>query len=104
MVNTTENDRLGYEIAVRTAADTGDSAAENVLRRNGPPPYTGEGMAMKYAAYNNVLFDIMGSPSLEMVILLVPQFAREYGLIDKVNFGRGLVQSFHGCLPPAAGP
>ncbi len=94
MVNTTENDRLGYEIALKAAADAGDTATENVLRRNGPPPYTGEGLAMKYAAYNNVLFEIMGSAKLEMVILLVPQFAREYGLVDKVNFGRGLVQSF----------
>jgi len=94
MVNTTENDRMGYEIALRTATEKGDSGTVNTLSRNGPPPYEGEGMAIKYAVYNNVLFDIMGSPSLEMVLLLVPQFAREYGLVDKVNFGRGLVESF----------
>jgi len=28
------------------------------------------------------------------VLLLVPQFAREYGLVDRVNFARGLVDSF----------
>lgn len=94
MVNTTENDRMGYEIALRTAAERGHTDTANKLRENGPPPYTGDGMALKYAAYNNVLFDIMGSPSLEMVLLLVPQFAREYGLLDKVNFARGLTESF----------
>ncbi|MFX4260618.1 alpha/beta fold hydrolase [Pelotomaculum propionicicum] len=94
MVNTTENDRMGYEIAIRTAAENGDTGTVNKLRSYGPPPYTGDGMAVKYAAYNNILFDLMGSPSLEMVLLLAPQFAREYGLLDKVNFARGLVESF----------
>lgn len=94
MVNTTENDRMGYEIALRTAAERGHADTVNKLRANGPPPYTGDGMALKYAAYNNVLFDIMGSPSLETVLLLVPQFAREYGLLDKANFARGLAESF----------
>jgi pimeloyl-ACP methyl ester carboxylesterase len=94
MVNTTENDRMGYEIALRTAAERNDNGTVKKLRRNGPPPYAGERMAIKYATYNNVLFDIMGSPRLEMVLLLAPQFAREYGLLDKVNFARGLVESF----------
>jgi hypothetical protein len=29
-----------------------------------------------------------------MVLLLAPQFAREYGLVDKVNFDRGLIESY----------
>lgn len=44
--------------------------------------------------YNNVLFRAMKSPTLELVLLLVPQFAREYGLVDRVNFARGLLNSF----------
>jgi pimeloyl-ACP methyl ester carboxylesterase len=94
MVNTTENDRIGYQLALTLAADRGDAATASTLRRNGPPPYTGDGMAWKYAAYNNVLFDHMGSIRLEMVLLLVPQFAREYGLVDKLNFARGLIDSY----------
>jgi CubicO group peptidase (beta-lactamase class C family)/pimeloyl-ACP methyl ester carboxylesterase len=94
MVNTTENDRLGYEIAMRVAAEQGETATVNRLRRNGPPPYSEDGMAMKYALYNNVLFRYMGSATLEMVLLLAPQFAKEYGLIDRVNFDRGLIESF----------
>jgi pimeloyl-ACP methyl ester carboxylesterase len=94
MVNTTENDRMGYQLALKIAAERGATATLDRLRRNGPPPYDGPGMAMQYAAYNNVLFDHMDSPSLEQVLLLVPQFAREYGLVDKLNFARGLIDSF----------
>jgi hypothetical protein len=45
-------------------------------------------------AYNNVLLDHMGSLRIEQVLVLVPQFAREYGLVDKVNFARGLIDSY----------
>jgi pimeloyl-ACP methyl ester carboxylesterase len=94
MVNTVENDRMGYQLALKIAAERGDTATVDALRRNGPPPYVGKGMAMSYAAYNNVLFEYMGSLRLEMVLLLAPQFAREYGLVDKVNFDRGLIESY----------
>jgi pimeloyl-ACP methyl ester carboxylesterase len=94
MVNTTENDRLGYQFALKVAGERGDTTTVDTLRHNGPPPYVGDGMAMKYVAYNDVLFSYMGSPSLEMVLLLAPQFAPEYGLLDKVNFDRGLIELY----------
>jgi len=94
MVNTTENDRMGYELALRLVTEQGDTATANTLRRYGPPPYAGAGMALKYAVYNNVLFRYMDSPTLQLVLLLVPQFAREYGFVDKVNFARGLIESY----------
>jgi pimeloyl-ACP methyl ester carboxylesterase len=94
MVNTTENDRIGYDLALKVATDRGDARTADALRRNGPPPYDGEGMALKYAAYNNVLFDHMGNARLELILLLVPQLAREYGLLDRLNFDRGLIESY----------
>lgn len=94
MVNTTENDRLGYQLAIELATQRGDTKMVNTLRRNGPPPYVGDGMAGKYVVYNNVLFDHMGSLRIEQVLVLVPQLAREYGLVDKVNFARGLIDSY----------
>ena len=94
MVNTTENDRSGYELALKILDERGDVRTAAALRRNGPPPYAGAGMALKYAGYNNVLFEYMGSIRLELVLLLGPQFAREYGLVDKVNFARGLLNSY----------
>lgn len=94
MVNTRENDVMGYELAIKVATERGDPGTADGLRRNGPPPYEGDGMALKYAAYNNVLFDYMGNARLEMVLLVVPQLAREYGLWDRVNFDRGLIESY----------
>jgi pimeloyl-ACP methyl ester carboxylesterase len=94
MVNTTENDRLGYELALKIVTERGDTATEDRLRGYGPPPYVGDGMTVKYAAYNDVLFNYMGSLTIEQILLLVPQFAPEYGLLDKVNFDRGLIESF----------
>lgn len=94
MVNTTENDQLGYELAIKIAAERGQNGTVESLRRNGPPPYQGGGLALKYAEYNNILFEYMDSPRLELVLTLVPQFAKEYGLLDRVNFARGLYESF----------
>jgi pimeloyl-ACP methyl ester carboxylesterase len=94
MVNTVENDIGGYELALQVAAERGDTRTVETLRGNGPPPYFGTGMSAKYTVYNNVLFEYMGSIRLEMVLLLGPQFAREYGLVDKVNFARGLLDSY----------
>ncbi len=94
MVNTTENDQLGYRLALKIVEEKGEKKLRNELIEYGEPPYTGERMALKYAAYNNVLFDYMGSANLQTVLLLVPQLVREYGLVDKINFDRGLIESF----------
>ena len=94
MVNTTENDVMGYQLALKISSERNDNATVATLHRNGPPPYSGDGMALKYAVYNNVLFRYMDSPTLGLILLLVPQFAHEYGLVDRVNFARGLIESF----------
>lgn len=99
MVNTTENDVLGYNTAIQLAERNGGTNTAVTLRRNGPPPYTDDGMALKYATYNNLLFDAMGNTRLEMVLLIVPQLAREYGLWDRANFDRGLIESFAAVYP-----
>lgn len=94
MVNTTENDIMGYELALKYAAERGDNATVEALRRNGPPPYVGEGLLGKYLAYLEILNDYMGSPRYTIVLPLVPFFAPEYGLLDRVNHTRGVIDSF----------
>jgi pimeloyl-ACP methyl ester carboxylesterase len=94
MVNTTENDRYGYDLAKEISRENNDTATLRSLKKNGPPPYRGAGLGLKYALYNDVLFRHMDSPTIPLIMILVPQFAREYGYIDKVNFGRGLFESF----------
>jgi CubicO group peptidase (beta-lactamase class C family)/pimeloyl-ACP methyl ester carboxylesterase len=94
MVNTTENDQMAYAFALQDAAVRGDTDTVTRLRRNGPPPYDGAGMATNYAAFLDVGFRYMESPTIPLIVLLMPQFAHEYGLVDRVNFGRGLLESF----------
>jgi pimeloyl-ACP methyl ester carboxylesterase len=94
MVNTTENDVMGYQLALDYLTERGDTAMLETLRGNGPPPYSGAGMVGKYVAYIDVLNDYMGEPRYALVIPIVPLFAPEYGLVDKVNHTRGLIDSF----------
>lgn len=99
MVNTTENDRMGYQLALRYANDRGDIATTATLRQNGPPPYSGDGLIFKYLAFFDVLNDYMGAPRFALVVPIVPFLAPEYGLLDKVNHTRGLVDSFSVVYP-----
>jgi pimeloyl-ACP methyl ester carboxylesterase len=94
MVNTTENDVMGYELALDYLSEKGDIKQLEILRRNGPPPYRGEGLLDRYVAYLDVLNEYMGAPRYTVVVPIVPFVAPEYGLVDKVNHTRGLVESF----------
>ncbi|MCE1252317.1 MAG: alpha/beta fold hydrolase [Anaerolineae bacterium] len=99
MVNTTENDILGYNLAVDYLTEKGDGGKLNQLKQNGPPPYAGAGLGMKYLTYLDVLNEIMGSPSYGLLIPLMPMFSPEYGLLDKVDHFLGLYQSFEAVYP-----
>lgn len=99
MVNTTENDRMGYELALAHLEQQGDTRAAEKLRRNSPPPYRGEDVVFRYVAYLDVLNQIMGEPRLSVIVPIVPFLAPEYGLADKVNHTRGMIRSFNAVYP-----
>ena len=99
MVNTAENDRLGYERALRHLEERGDSGSAEKLRRNGPPPYGGDNVVAPYVDYLDVLNDIMGTPRYSLIVPVIPFFVPEYGYIDKINHTRGLVNSFNAVYP-----
>jgi pimeloyl-ACP methyl ester carboxylesterase len=94
MVNTLKDDQMGYELALNYALERGERAKVATLRRNGPPPYSGAGLLQKYVAYLDVLNVMMGEPALSVVVPIVPFIAPEYGLVDKINHTRGLMESF----------
>lgn len=94
MVNTTQNDVMGYELALDYLAKKGDTKMLDTLRRNGPPPYKGDDMLGKYVAYLDVLNDYMNSPHYTVIVPIIPFLAPEYGFVDKVNHTRGLIDSF----------
>jgi pimeloyl-ACP methyl ester carboxylesterase len=99
MVNTTENDVMGYEFALNYLTKKGDLKTAGTLRHNGPPPYSGEGMLNKYVVYLDVLNEYMGSPRYTVIVPIIPFIAPEYGYVDKINHTRGLIESFEVVYP-----
>ncbi|RPJ39478.1 MAG: alpha/beta fold hydrolase, partial [Chloroflexi bacterium] len=94
MVNSTENDILSYEYALAMAREKGDPEAVEAIEKFGPPPYTGEGAALKYGNYLNYVnqYDAesaghsMPADFFEKVFLTA-----EFGLLDTINQLRGSI-------------
>ncbi len=99
MVNTTENDVMGYQFALTYAAQHHDNATLQTLRQNGPPPYTGPGMEWKYAAYLDVLNSSMGSTPLLLTLQLAGALTPEYGLLDKATYVPSFINVFSVLYP-----
>jgi pimeloyl-ACP methyl ester carboxylesterase len=99
MVNTTENDILGYELALDYLTKKGDTKTVETLRRNGPPPYTGENVTGRYVAYLDILNEYMDTPRYTLIVPIIPFMATEYGYVDKINHTRGLIESFNVVYP-----
>ena len=106
MVNTTENDRKGYQLALRYLSEQGRTDQLRQLRQNGPPPYTEGNLVFTYAAYLNVLNRYMAQRAPgegeNHDILIDAIFAPEYGLWDKMNWVRGLIDVFNAVYPQLA--
>jgi pimeloyl-ACP methyl ester carboxylesterase len=91
MVAFEENDRWCYEFALGLAEERGDTKKVAQLEKQGPPPYYGEGVAMKQAAYLLDTFAYMNQdPRIAGGFNTIQDlFSSEYGLYDKVNWVRG---------------
>ena len=97
MVAFLENDRICYDFALRLAQERGDTQQVEKLKRQGPPPYYGNDVALKSATYLADLNNYMNknraiaNPGFNTFQDLA---GSEYGLYDKVNFIRGLLDTF----------
>lgn len=102
-VNFLENDTLSYLRAHEAAERRGDTATVQQLHAMGPPPYSGDGLARQYAQLTRLAGRHAGHRSLgaEMIALMLA--APEYTLRDKVNFARGLFDTFGLVYPRLAG-
>lgn len=107
MVDPVENDIMMYDFAIELLTEQGHLDDVERLRRNGPPPYAGDELIGKFNAINainngymhahahgegvnhNLLFDSLG--------------AQEYGLLDKVNWVRGLIDTLTTVYPQLYG-
>jgi pimeloyl-ACP methyl ester carboxylesterase len=107
MVNVTEDDVMGYQLALKYATEHGDTATVETLRRNGPPPYTGDGLFEKYVAFLKVPLQNelgpLGNLPWYVFFWFQSAFSPEYGSLDKVNYVRGLYDVETAMLPQMQG-
>jgi len=96
MVAFLENDEICYDFALQWAQKRGDAKKVETLVRQGPPPYYGEGVALKQAAYLMDTFNYMNQdPAIadNGANTFRDLAAPEYGLYDKVNWFRGVLDT-----------
>ncbi len=92
-VNVAETDRLGWERTLDRARKAGDGDAVQTLEAIGPPPYKPEDFAGHYWKLIQLQGRLGGSPETRARVdgqLGIALAAREYSIVDRINFFRGL--------------
>jgi pimeloyl-ACP methyl ester carboxylesterase len=96
MVAFLENDLMCYEFALNWAQERSNSGQIEKLTQQGPPPYFGDGVAWKQATYLMDTFSYMNSnPAIadNGANTFRDLAAPEYGLYDKLNWFRGVLDT-----------
>ncbi|WP_254911899.1 MULTISPECIES: alpha/beta fold hydrolase [Enterococcus] len=102
MVAFEETEKIDYALAMKLAKENGDQKIVDSLRKNGTPPYYGKSVTTKSAVYLNYLSQRMArnpeiqNPGFQTIRDLS---AKEYGILDKVNYLRGILQTFNQVYP-----
>ncbi|QPC81362.1 alpha/beta fold hydrolase [Phototrophicus methaneseepsis] len=103
MVDPVENDILMYDLAFELLTEQGRNDDVEMLRRNGPPPYTSGELLGKFGAINGVLNNYMDAHAhgegTHHNLLIDSLGAQEYGLVDKVTWLLGLAKTFTTVYP-----
>jgi pimeloyl-ACP methyl ester carboxylesterase len=98
MVDFAETERMDYAKALEIAQSKGDTATIERLIANGEPPYYGKDVTWKSAVYLNYLSAYMvDNPKIHNsgYNTFRDIASSEYGLLDKINFFRGIVNTFN---------
>lgn len=98
MVNFAETERMDYAKAMEIAQQKGDTALIEKLIANGEPPYYGPDVTWKSAVYLNYLNNYMANlPDVHNpgYNTLRDICSSEYGLLDKINYVRGIINTFN---------
>ena len=101
MVAFEETEKIDYALAMKLAKENGDQKVVDTLRKNGEPPYYGNSVTTKSATYLNYLSQKMvGNPEIQNGgFQTMRDAAKEYGILDKVNYLRGILQTFNHVYP-----
>jgi pimeloyl-ACP methyl ester carboxylesterase len=102
MVSFLETDMMCYKFALQVIEERGDIEKAEKLRKQGPPPYYGGGVAMKEAAFLMETFNYMNAdPNIadDGFNTFQDLASSEYGLYDKVNWFRGALDTMNVVYP-----
>ncbi len=91
MVDFLETDLICYDFALNWAQERGNTEKVAALQAQGPPPYYGDGVAWKQVTYLKDTYAYMNqNPEINTNFNTPRDLASpEYGLLDKVNWARG---------------
>jgi pimeloyl-ACP methyl ester carboxylesterase len=98
MVDFAETERMDYAKALEIAQSKGDTPIIERLKANGMPPYYGKDVTWKSAVYLDYLSAYMAAnPEIHNpgYNTLRDIGSSEYGLLDKINFFRGIVNTYN---------
>jgi pimeloyl-ACP methyl ester carboxylesterase len=96
MVAFLENDLMCYDFALKLMHEQGNLEKVQQLEEQGPPPYYGKGTAMKEATFLMETFNYMNAdPAIndDGFNTFQDLAGSEYGLYDKVNWFRGVLDT-----------
>ncbi len=102
MVDFAETEQRCYDLALQRAKEKSDTDTIEELNKIGPPPYSGKNIALKAGVYLQYLSGEMShnpnihNPGYETLEDLASE---EYGVIDQINYIRGIVTTFSNLYP-----
>jgi pimeloyl-ACP methyl ester carboxylesterase len=102
MVAFLENDRMCYNFVLNLMEEQGNLDKVKQLKQQGPPPYYGDGVAMKEAAFLIETFNYMNAdPNIadDGFNTFQDLSGSEYGLYDKLNWFRGALDTMNVVYP-----
>ncbi len=98
MIDFAKTEEMDYVKAMEIAGERKDAALLKKLEKNGMPPYYGKNVTWKSAVYLNYLSAYMaGNPEIHNpgYNTFRDIFSPEYGLLDKINFFRGIISTYN---------
>lgn len=102
MIDFLETENIDYDNAVILAQKKGDLKKLERLEKNGRPPYYGKDVTRKSAEYLQYLSNEMArNPEIHNggYNTFRDLFASEYGVWDKINYLRGILNTFNEVYP-----
>jgi pimeloyl-ACP methyl ester carboxylesterase len=106
MISFLDTELMNYDFALNLARERGDTKTIETLESNGKPPYYGNDVTWKIMPYNQYLGNYMAqNPEIANsgYNTFRDLFSSEYGILDKINYFRGMMNVFNSVYPQLYG-